>query len=143
MKIRVPFLIAIVGLLFVLGSYSANAQLTESTLKGFVLDATGSVVQHANVLATNESTGINRKAMSGDDGSFTVPDLPPGSYTLEVKAQGYKTFEQHNLQMNVGVTADANVRLEIGKVEETIQTPEDRAPLSPAKAPGQDAPRQG
>ena len=51
MKIRIPLSIAVVSLLFILASYSANAQLTESTLIGSAVDATGSVVQHAIVLA--------------------------------------------------------------------------------------------
>jgi hypothetical protein len=127
MKFRIRLSIAVASLLLIYTCLSANAQLTESTLKGIVLDATGSVVQQANILATNESTGISRKTISGDDGSFTIPDLPPGSYTLEVKAQGYKTFEQSHLQLNVGVTAEANVRLEIGKVEETVQVTAEQA----------------
>ena len=137
MKFRIRLSIAVASLLLIYTCLSANAQLTESTLKGIVLDATGSVVQQANILATNESTGISRKTISGDDGSFTIPDLPPGSYTLEVKAQGYKTFEQSHLQLNVGVTAEANVRLEIGKVEETVQVTAEQAQV-PVSTDGRD-----
>ena len=86
----------------------AHAQLTESTLKGVVVDATASAVRRANVLVTNEATGISRKVISGDDGSFTVTDLSPGNYSVEVKAQGYKTFEQTHLQLNVGTTTQVN-----------------------------------
>jgi len=71
MKFRIRFSIAAVSLLLIVASHSAFAQLTESTLKGIVVDTTGSVVQHANVLATDESTGISRAATSGNDGSFT------------------------------------------------------------------------
>jgi hypothetical protein len=105
---------------------SADAQLTESTLKGSIIDATGSMVQHASVSVTSDSTGISRKTTSGEDGSFTVPDLPPGSYALEVRAHGYKTFEQPHLQLNVGTTTQVNVRLEVGQVQETVEVAADQ-----------------
>jgi len=76
MKFRISSSIAVACLLFILASHSAKAQLTESTLKGSVIDPTGSVVQHASVLATDESTGISRAATSGNDGSFTIMSGP-------------------------------------------------------------------
>jgi hypothetical protein len=71
--------------------------------------------------ATNESTGINRKAITADDGSFNIPDLPPGRYAFEVKAQGYKTFVQSHLELNVGTTTEVNARLEVGQIQETVE----------------------
>jgi hypothetical protein len=103
-----------------------RAQLTESTLNGSVVDASGSV-QHAAILVTNEGTGISRSATGSDDGSFTVPDLPPGRYTLQVKAQGYKTFEQRGVELNVGITSEVNVRLEIGRVDQTVEVNAEQA----------------
>jgi hypothetical protein len=133
MKIRIPLSIAVVSLLFILASYSANAQLTESTLIGSAVDATGSVVQHAIVLATNESTGINRAATSGNDGSFTITDLAPGNYSVHVKAQGYKTFEQTHLQLNVGTTTQVNARLEVGQIQETVEVMADQSQVAVSK----------
>jgi len=111
----------------------AHAQLTESTLKGVVIDTTASAVQRANVLVTNEATGISRKVITSDDGSFTVTDLSPGSYSVEVKAQGYKTFEQTHLQLNVGTTTQVNARLEIGQVQETVQVAADLSQVAVSK----------
>lgn len=109
-----------------LTSFSGQAQLTESTLTGNIADASGSV-QHAAVVVVNESTGIMRSAAGGDDGEFTVPNLPPGSYTLQVKAHGYKTFEQHGIELNVGKTSEVNVRLEIGQVDQTVEVNAEQA----------------
>ncbi|MGA2674882.1 MAG: TonB-dependent receptor [Terracidiphilus sp.] len=97
-----------------------RAQLTESTLKGNVADASGSV-QHAAIVVTNENTGISRATTGNDDGSFTVPDLPPGLYNLKVKVQGYKAFEQRGVELNVGKTSEVNVHLEIGQVDQTVE----------------------
>ena len=113
-------------LMLLLVSAPGRAQLTESTLKGSVSDATGSV-QHAAILVTNEGAGISRSVIGNDDGSFTVPDLPPGRYTLQAKAQGYKTFEQRGLELNVGITSEVNVRLEIGRVDQTVEVNAEQA----------------
>ena len=113
-------------LILLLACVPGRAQLTESTLIGSVSDASGSV-QHPVILVTNEGTGISRSATGSDDGSFTVPDLPPGRYTLQVKAQGYKTFEQRGVELNVGITSEVNVRLEIGRVDQTVEVNAEQA----------------
>jgi hypothetical protein len=126
MKIRILCSIAVASLLYILASYSASAQLTECTLNGSVADASGSV-QHAAILVTNEGTGITRSAAGNMDGTFTIPDLPPGLYTVQVKVQGYKAFEQRGVELNVGKTSEVNVRLEIGQVDQTVEVNADQA----------------
>jgi hypothetical protein len=109
---------------------SANAQLAESTLKGTIVDTSGASVQHASVLATNESTGIVRKVTVGEDGIFFVPELPPGNYGLEVIAQGYKKYAHAHLHLDVGITTEVNVHLEVGQVQETVEVAAEQAQVS-------------
>jgi len=113
-------------LILLLVCVPGRTQLTESTLKGSVADATGSV-QHAAILVTNEGTGISRGSIGSEDGSFTVPNLPPGLYTLQVKVQGYKAFEQRGVILNVGKTSEITVRLEVGQVDQTVEVNAEQA----------------
>jgi len=113
-------------LMLLLACALGRAQLTESTLHGSVADASGSV-QHAAVLVTNEGTGISRSATGNADGTFTIPNLPPGLYTVRVKAEGYKAFEQRGVELNVGKSSEVNVRLEIGQVDQTVEVNADQA----------------
>lgn len=99
---------------------TARAQLTEATLKGAITDATG-VVARASVVAKNDRTGLTRSAVSDAEGAFIIPALSPGIYTVNVQAPGFKTFEQKTLELNVGKTAEINVRLELGDLEQTIE----------------------
>jgi hypothetical protein len=133
MKFRISFSIAVVSVMLGLVIHPASAQLTESTLKGSVVDPTGSVVQYANIVATNESIGISRTATSGNDGSFTITDLAPGKYSVQVKAQGYKTFAQTHLQLNVGTTTQVNARLEVGQIQETVEVLADQSQVAVSK----------
>ncbi|HYG82597.1 MAG TPA: TonB-dependent receptor, partial [Pyrinomonadaceae bacterium] len=100
---------------------TAYAQITEATLQGRVTDAAGQVVVGAMVLARSDATGNARNVTTDADGSYTLASLPPGNYTLVVRAGGFKTFEQQGLTLNVGRTAEVNVQLEVGEVKETVE----------------------
>lgn len=103
------------------GARFASAQITESTLQGRVLDAEGRALVAASVSARNDATGLTRAAAAGEDGGFTLASLPPGAYTVVARAQGFKTFEQRGLALNVGRTTELDIRLEVGGVEETVE----------------------
>ena len=64
-------------------------------------------VSGATVLATNTTNGTQLSATTQDDGSFVLPSLAAGTYTVSVQLGGFKPFRQQN----VVVAANANVRL--------------------------------
>lgn len=103
------------------GARGASAQITEATLQGRVVDAADRALVAASVSARNDATGLVRAAATGEDGGFTLASLPPGNYTVVARADGFKTFERRGLALNVGRTADLNIRLEVGGVEETVE----------------------
>src|SRR5580698_1450679 len=68
----------------------ANAQTsTSGVLKGVVTDPSGRIVPNAEVRATNQDTHEERAVKSGQDGSYVIPLLPPGTYQVEVDATGF------------------------------------------------------
>jgi hypothetical protein len=86
-------------------SMTAIAQVTEATLKLSVADAQSSSVNGASVEITNEETGMKRIAVTDNNGQATVAGLPSGSYAVSLKANGFKSFSQKNLKLNVGQIA--------------------------------------
>src|SRR5881296_3578826 len=70
-------------------SQSDNAQIS-----GYVKDATGSAVPNASVGIRNESTGLERRLTTNENGYYVVGALPPGFYTLSVEARGFKKFQK-------------------------------------------------
>ena len=54
-------------------------------------DSTGAVVPGADVVVKNNATASTATAVTGADGGFTIPALDPGSYTVTVSLQGFKT----------------------------------------------------
>jgi hypothetical protein len=117
---------SLVFLILLLTCMPGRAQLTEGTLKGSVADSSGSI-PHAAIVVTNQDTTISRSVVGSDDGAFTVPELPPGLYTVQVKVQGYKTFEQRGVELNVGKTSEIRVRLEVGEVAQTVEVDAEQA----------------
>jgi Carboxypeptidase regulatory-like domain len=49
---------------------------------------------------TNEATGDTRTTTSGDRGAFTFRPVPPGSYTVKIALQGFRTHEQKKNVVN-------------------------------------------
>src|SRR5215470_14800695 len=69
------------------------AQVTSGTISGIVQDASGAAIQGATVTITDPTVGLTRSVTTSDNGQFSAPGLPPGTYTIKVESQGFKTLE--------------------------------------------------
>lgn len=83
------------------------AQNTGSIL-GTVTDPTGAAVAGAQVSVKSQSSGFVRDSTTNDSGSYIFNQIPIGSYTVTVGAQGFSTFSN----VAVKVDADQNVRVD-------------------------------
>jgi hypothetical protein len=94
-----------------------------ATMIVVVVDQTGAIVQDAQVSVVNTATGAAREAVSGSDGSATIPALSlTGTYTVSVSKQGFGTEELKEITLRSGETATLKVTLLIGsqKAEVTV-----------------------
>jgi hypothetical protein len=94
-----------------------------STIVVLVTDQSGAVVTDAKVSVTNNQTGAVRDAVSGSDGSATVPALSlTGTYTVGVSKQGFGSEERKDVTLRAGETATLKVKLLVGseKTEVTV-----------------------
>jgi outer membrane receptor protein involved in Fe transport len=94
-----------------------------STIVVLVTDQSGAVVTDAKVSVTNHQTGAVRAAVSGNDGSATVPALSlTGTYTVGVSKQGFGSEERQDVTLRAGETATLKVKLLVGseKTEVTV-----------------------
>jgi len=107
---------------------SAPAQSTSATLSGTVEDQNGAVVPGATVTAENKATGLKRQAATNDEGQFTIPLLPPSTYTVTAQAQGFSPVQVSNVVLNVGDQKSLQIHLKAGNISEMVQITND-APL--------------
>ena len=99
---------------------SALAQVSTGTLVGTVVDQNDASVAGATVEVTDNATGKVRTVQASSEGTFTVPQLDVGTYTVKVTAQGFKTFTATELKIDVGRPYSLAVTLEPGGVTENV-----------------------
>jgi hypothetical protein len=86
-----------------------------STIVILVADQSGAVIKDATVTVTNNHTGARREAMTGSDGSATIPALPlTGTYTVSVSKPGFGSEERRSVTLRAGETATLKVKLLVG-----------------------------
>jgi len=75
-----------------LAAVSLSAQTFRGTILGTVTDAQGAVVAGARVTAKNAGTGLERTTETSADGSYSLPELPIGTYSVTVTQTGFQTY---------------------------------------------------
>jgi len=106
---------------FTLLPVSSFAQGTTGTLRGQVLDPQGAVVQKANVTVTNQATGVSIQTMSTSAGTWEIPSLLPGRYTVTVEASGFRKYVRRDVSVLANQDNDANAQLQVGAITETVE----------------------
>src|ERR1700728_3425847 len=77
-------------------------QAGTASISGRVTDASGAAVPSASVVAKNTGTSASATALSDGEGRYTVPDLPIGSYEIQVSKAGFQTSLRTGITLTVG-----------------------------------------
>jgi hypothetical protein len=88
---------------------------------GTITDQSSAVVPNAQVQATQTDTGQVRTTVSSANGSYVLPNLPVGPYTLEVTGQGFQRYLQSGIVLAVGNEIQVNVVLQLGAVNQEVR----------------------
>ncbi|MDX1980412.1 MAG: carboxypeptidase regulatory-like domain-containing protein [Bryobacteraceae bacterium] len=96
------------------------AQEFRSTLQGVVEDGQGAVVPGAKVVATGVATGVNHETVSGEDGRYVLPFLPPGDYRIAAEATGFKRYVRENFHIGTNERPSLTLQLEVGQISESV-----------------------
>src|SRR5271170_3241767 len=126
-KLHVEALVCLATLLFVFG-LSASAQTFRGTILGTVTDSSGASVAGATVTVKNIGTGLTRTVTTAEDGSYAVPELPIGTYSVIVTLTGFKSGVVNALAVDVSSQVRADVALQAGDVAQQIEVQGDTLP---------------
>ena len=113
---------------------SARAQLYLGTIRGEVVDVTGAQVPKANVSVTEQSTKFATDVQSSGSGSFNVPSLQPGTYTVTISAAGFRPETRTNIILTAGQNQQVDFKLQAGAATETVTVTSDTALLDTGSA---------
>jgi hypothetical protein len=89
-------------------------------LTGTISDQSGAIVPGAEITARNEATGTTSSAVSQDDGRYTVVLLPPGTYRVEFKKNGFSVAVAPEIRINVTETARFDVTMTVGALTQNV-----------------------
>jgi hypothetical protein len=107
--------------LLVLFAPSLLAQETTGGLQGTVKDPSGAVVSAAQVVVTGTTLVGSKKALTDSSGYYRFANLPPGTYTLTVTAEGFDTLKREGLVLEVGHLPSVDLTLNVGAVKTVVE----------------------
>src|ERR1051325_8235830 len=113
MSRKAPLLLTL--MLFTSALYAQDAQVS-----GFVKDQSSAVIPKSRVAIRNVNTGAERFSITNDSGLYTIPALPPGTYTITVQASGFQTVVRDGVKLDVAQNARLDFVLQVGQAAQTI-----------------------
>jgi outer membrane receptor protein involved in Fe transport len=114
-------------LLTVFASLDVVAQQITGSIRGTVSDPSGAIVQAARITAKQVETGLTRVVSTDHLGDYVLVELPIGHYQLEVKAQGFQTYVQQGISLDVNETATVGIHLKLGAETQQVDVNADAA----------------
>src|ERR1700693_2873041 len=120
---RLPVPLAVVSLLLSSLMLVSNlfGQETTGGLQGTIKDATGAVVAKASVVLTGTSLGGAKSLETDSSGYYRFANLPPGAYTLTVKASGFSELKRDGIAIEVGHLPTLDLTLAVGAAGTVVE----------------------
>ncbi len=111
----------ICAILFCLAARPVGAQQIQGAITGTVKDSTGAAVPDATVKALNTATNLEVRARSQGNGSYSIPNLPVGTYRLTITKEGFDTETHTEVVVNGDRTVTVDGSLRVGAVATTVE----------------------
>ena len=113
---------------------AAHAQVDRAGMNGTVTDSAGEPIPGVNIVAVQPSTGLKRTATSSAEGTYDIPQLPVGTYSVTFTQGGFAPFTIDNVLQTVGLTRTLNATLKVVGIVQTVQVSGDMTPLDETSA---------
>jgi hypothetical protein len=109
--------------------------VSTAQINGTIKDSGGLALPGVTVTLTQIDTGLVRSDTTNETGGYIITNLPVGPYRLEAMLQGFRTFAQTGIVLDVNSNPTLNITLQVGQLAETIIV-EGTAPLVETRNPG-------
>lgn len=109
------------ALLYLGAAVALYGQEIRGSIVGNVTDSTGAAVPQAHITVKNEGTGIESRTATDGSGTYTIPDLLGGLYTVMAVKEGFKTYQATGVRLLSSQTARQDVVLQVGTVQQTVE----------------------
>src|ERR1700693_2810950 len=122
MKVRIVLVFVL------LAAVSLSAQTFRGTILGTVTAPAGAVVAGAKVTVKNVGTGLERTTETSADGSYALPELPIGTYTVTITLTGFETSVTTGVIVDVSSERRVNAAMKTGQVSTKVEVSGDLLP---------------
>ncbi len=96
-------------------------QTTNGSINGTITDPSGSAVGGVQIQVSSRDTGLQRTASSIDNGTYTLPQLPPGTYDVTIQKAGFATENRPGVQLLVNQSATLDFKLSVASISQTVE----------------------
>jgi hypothetical protein len=119
---RVKFVVVgvILALASATGAWAQTVSSTTGAINGKAADETGAALPGVTVTVVSESMQGTRTTVTGADGSYRVPAVPPGTYKLTFELGGFGTIVREGVIVGLGFTATINADMKVASLQETV-----------------------
>lgn len=93
---------------------------TTGTIFGRVSDASSSVLPGVTVTASSPALITPQTQVTGENGTYRFPAVPPGTYTLTFELPGFSTVRREGIQIALGFNATVNAEMAVATLQETV-----------------------
>ena len=97
------------------------AQVDRAGLNGTVIDSSGRVLPHTHVTAVQNATGLRRATTSSSSGTYDIPELPVGIYTITFEHEGFKPLTFVDVEQEIGRTRTLDATLRVSGGQQRVE----------------------
>ena len=94
-----------------LHAISSIAQETTGTIQGYILDQSGIPIEFATIKVIDQATNATSGSISQARGFYSIPNLTPSIYDVEVSYVGYTTIFKKNIKVSLGNSVNTDFKL--------------------------------
>jgi hypothetical protein len=135
--------VIVIGIL-VVSANTAGAQTGNASVGGFVQDSSRAFIPGVTVTATNTQTGVSAEIITNESGTYNIPSLLPGVYTLRAELPGFRPHIFNEVRLGTNASARYNFTLEVGQLTDSVEVTAEATQLLAETSPtiGQVLPQQ-
>ena len=130
-----PYYLRVIACLVFVFSNCLFGQNVTGSLTAVIQDQAGAVVPAVEVTLANQSTGVVLTSRTNASGIVDYPSLIPGTYTLKISAQGFRTLTMRDIVVTANERRSLGaVTLQIGQVQESVEVTAETTPVQTASS---------
>src|SRR5438105_1923737 len=121
MKSKRSIACAVLSIIVLTQALCAQGVGASGDIQGTVIDSSGAVMPHVNIIVTNSGKGIRRSVSTDGSGRYQITGLEPATYDINVQMTGFATEIRKDVSVAVGQTVALDFQLKVSQVATAIE----------------------